>query len=364
MPKYFPKIPKSFGAEWYFNKYPDVKKDPYYGKHAWEHFVKHGLEEGREYAPDVIGPPSPPPDPGSDSPYFDFFGQRKFLVFVSYFDGIRAKYLEQDLNYLKSKGVDGIRLYLNFSYPPNRPWKFLFRSDGSLDVQRLGMLGHILRLANEREMVVDISSSRRLDGVDGRPNGWQMAPGVYAHAWRLLSIELKKWGFQNFLIDEDNEGNCPWANRSATLTIPEAIVIREVIQANLPTVPITASAACNISPEAAAVMTKAEGMSFIGYHDPRVRGWAEATEGLALRCKRAVGSDKIKVCFQEPNGIGKAGSVQSANDFWVALNGARKAKVASWTLHTSAGFSLRKRSFFSQLHPVENEFLNGLEQRR
>ncbi|KKK98143.1 hypothetical protein LCGC14_2645740, partial [marine sediment metagenome] len=70
-------------------------------------------------------PPTPTPPPVvADSPFF--FGKQKTLVLVSYFDGLRALDLEKDLDWLKSKGVDGIRLYLNFSYPPNRPWDFLF----------------------------------------------------------------------------------------------------------------------------------------------------------------------------------------------------------------------------------------------
>ncbi|HEA68239.1 MAG TPA: hypothetical protein ENI07_15675 [Desulfobacterales bacterium] len=294
-------------------------------------------------------PPPLPPPPPADSPYFSFFGQQKFLVFVSYFDGIRAKYLESDLDYLK-KGVDGIRLYLNFSYPPNRPWDFLFRPDGSLHPHKLGMLGHILRLAEERKMVVDISSSRRLDGVDGNPGGWQMPPGTYAHAWRLLALKLQEWPFSNYLIDIENESNCPWAGRRQTMTVPEAQIIKDVIRTSLPDVEITASVACNITPEAAAT-----DMSFIGYHDPRVAGWAEDTWGLAVRCKRAIGDNSIKVYFQEPPRIGAG--VSSTQELRVALAGARRAKIAGWCFHTDAGFTLSDGSFERKLKPAEREFL-------
>ncbi len=356
MSDYFPKIPTAFGSNWYLNKYPDVKRNTYYRKHAWEHFVNHGLREGRKYAPDTTIPPSPPPTPKPmpplvDSPYFNFFGRQETLVLVSYFDGIRAKYLEQDLNWLKSKGVDGIRLYLNFSYPPNRPWNFIFNPDGSLNPYKLGTLGHILRLAEERNLVVDISSSRRLD-----PDGWQMPFGTYAHAWRLLAIILEKWPFSNYIIDIENEHNCPWGGQGETMTMPEVRIIRDSIRASLPDVEITASVACNISPEAAANLAIQEGMTFVGYHDPRVAGWAEATEELALRCRRAVGDNSILVSFQEP-----PRRVSSTHEFRVALAGAKRAKIAAWYYHNKESFTLINGSFESKLTPAGREFLNGLE---
>jgi len=317
---------------------------------------------GRESKPKPEPVPVPPtpmpptPTPSPDSPYFDFYGRQEFLIFVSYFDGIRAKYLEPDLDWLKAKGVDGIRLYLNFSYPPNQPWDFLFQSDGSLHPHKLGMLGHILRQAQDRNMVVDISSSRRKD-----PDGWQMSFGTYAHAWRLLSIELEKWTFGNYLIDIENEHNNPWAGQQYTMTQAEAVIVREAVQANLPDVPITVSVASHISPEAAAAWATAEGMNYMGYHDPRVSGWPEDTEGLAVRCRNAVGDNSIKIYFQEPPGIGKAGNAQNASEFRTALAGAKRAKIAAWCFHTAAGFSLHNGSFESQLHPEGKAFLNRLE---
>ncbi len=354
MSKYFPKIPKAFGAEWYLNKYQDVKKDSYYGEHAWEHFVNHGLGEGREHAPDIIGPPLPPPSPSPDSPYFNFFGQQKFLVFASYFDGIRAKHLEQDLDYLKSKGVDGFRLYLNFGFPDprNRPWNFIFNPDGSLNPYKLGSLGHILRLAEKREMVVDISSSRR-----GGRDEWQMPPGTYAHAWRLLSIELKSWGFQNFILDIENEHTGAWAGRQA-MTEAEAALARNAIKGNLPNVLITASVA-NASPGSAAAIGWDEGMNVLAWHDPRNTDFAKNTESYALQCKAAVG-ESVFVYFQEPARAGWGDAVKSSDDLLTALNGAKAAQIAGWCFHNAGSFTLSDGNFESKLRPLERGFLNRI----
>lgn len=306
--------------------------------------------------PDPPTPPKPkPPKPKPDSPYFDFFGKQRFLVFVSYFDGIRARHLLKDLDYLKRKGVDGIRLYLNFSYPPNRPWDFLFQPNGSLHAGRLEMLHTILKLTRKKQMVVDLSSSRRKD-----PDGWQMPINTYARCWGLLAKQLKDWGFEHFLIDIENEHNNPWAGQAHTMMQGEARAVRKAIQAHLPDALITASVASHISPESAVNWAEKEGMNWIGYHDPRVRTWPEDTEGLALRCKRAVGSNKIKIYFQEPNGINPGGSAQSTNEFRVALAGAKRAKIAGWCFHTGAGFTLSDGSFESKLKPAEREFLENL----
>ena len=203
-------------------------------------------------------------------------------------------------------------------------------------------------------MVVDISSSRRLD-----PNGWQMSPGVYAHAWRLLSIELQKWGFQNYVIDIENESNCGWGGRSAAMTTAEAIIVRGAIRANLPAAPITASVACHISPENAASLARAQGMSFIGYHDPRTPTCVEDTLPLALRCKAAAGPE-VKVYFQEPAQIGWGNFVKNAGDLLTMCRGAEAAKIAAWCFHSDASFKLNNR--IELLYkPEEREFLNRLK---
>ncbi len=139
-------------------------------------------------------------------------------------------------------------------------------------------------------MVVDISSSRRLDGVDGRVHGWQMPPKVYAHCWHLLAKQLKAWRFQNFLIDIENEHRNSWAGQAVTMTIPEAIYCRKVIQVHLPNVPLSASVASHITPEKAFEVAEAEGMKAIFFHDPRNSGSTRNTEALALRCKAAAGN--------------------------------------------------------------------------
>ncbi len=356
MPSYFPKIPTSFSCNGYHNRYPDVKNDAYYGENserAWEHFVNHGLKERRKYASDVVDPPSPPPNPSPNSPYFDFFGRREFLVFASYFNMMGASNIIEDLDFLKESGIGGVRIYLNWANPDHEPYRFLFRSDGSLDGGRLEQLHTFLQLTTDRQLVVDISSSRR-----GNKGYWQTAPGVYAHSWRLLSIEIAKWGFTNIVIDGDNEGNCPWAGRPVTMTSGEAITFREAVQVNLSAMPVTVSAACNISPEAAVALALSQGMSWVGYHDPRTPTCVQDTEALALRCKQAATGTGMKIGFQEPDRIGS--NVKTANDLSAMCQGAERAGIALWCLHSTASFKLNNRIELLY-EPEAREFLNRLK---
>src|SRR5262245_28848001 len=45
---------------------------------------------------------------------FTVNGQPKFLLFMSYFDAMRASNLDDDLTYIKSLGFDGIRIFPNW----------------------------------------------------------------------------------------------------------------------------------------------------------------------------------------------------------------------------------------------------------
>ncbi len=353
MPNYFPKIPASFGCNWYHNKYPGVKNDAYYGKNperAWEHFVNHGLGEGRDFGPDVLLPPNPPV---VDSPYFGFFEKQRIVIFASYFDGLRAKSLRRDLDFLKSKGINGIRIYLNFAYPPNQPFEFLLLPSGGCRPTGLGRLQTLLAAAAEREMVVDISASRR----DIRGKGFQMPMEKYRRAWINLSINLKRMGVDNYILGLENEQNLEHDGQFV-MTEPQAALMRNSIKNHLPNVPIVASVA-NVSPGTGAAIARAMGADVLGIHDPRIPGWANNTRPFARQCKVAVG-EGAKVYLQEPPRVDWGDIVKSPDDFIKALNFARNAKIAGWCFHNAGSFTLSDGSFESKLRPLGKAFLNRL----
>src|SRR5207245_2828526 len=95
-------------------------------------------------------------------------GTAKFLVFVSYFDGLRrptgspgnyacnqqntaATVLACDLAMLRQKGVDGIRVLPNWSAPR------LMNMDGTLNNNVLQALQTLVNTAAAYHLVVDIS---------------------------------------------------------------------------------------------------------------------------------------------------------------------------------------------------------------
>lgn len=297
------------------------------------------------------------------SPFFKFFGLEKFLVFASYFDVMNAMSILKDMNFLKSHGINGVRIYLNWSNPKVWPWTFLFQPDGSLEPGRLRQLHTFLQVTASLEMVVDIASSRRLDGIDGKPNSFQMAPGVYAHCWRLLAREIKKWGFTHILGDGENEANGIWAGRPA-MTVSEAKILVSALHVDLPTMPVTISVASHITPEEAVDMAVRERLDWLGFHDRRDPNSVKNTEAFALRCLRAlpIGSG-MKVGFDEPCQIGWNDYVKTGADLMAMLLGAEKAGIAFWCMHSNASFELKHSSYEFRLLPPEKVFYDILKTR-
>jgi len=85
--------------------------------------------------------------------HFTVNGQAKFLTFISYFDGLDAANPVSDFQFLRARGVDGVRIFPNWWTTAGSTFAgdTLIRPDGSLDpdtVQRfhsfLAVSEHVL----------------------------------------------------------------------------------------------------------------------------------------------------------------------------------------------------------------------------
>ncbi len=97
-------------------------------------------------------------------------GTAKFLMLAGYFDGMDSGNVSADLDYLKSKGIDGVRVFPNWwnwigkandstqddDYDDNT----LFNSNGTIKSDRLNKLKQIIESAATKGMVVDVSFAR------------------------------------------------------------------------------------------------------------------------------------------------------------------------------------------------------------
>ena len=90
-------------------------------------------------------------------------GQASFLVLVSYFDAMRASEaaLDRDFAFLKSKGVDGIRIFPLWVYGTQKPDATLLDADGRIrSDERWRHFEAILRKAGACGFVVDVTFNR------------------------------------------------------------------------------------------------------------------------------------------------------------------------------------------------------------
>src|SRR5437870_2304504 len=105
-----------------------------------------------------------PPRLGIEATRFTVDGAARFVVFLSYFDGVRRvrSGVQDDLDYLKSR-VDGIRVFPNwweYACPPRSGGDTLFDLQGEIRPAVWQALDTLLAEAGDRGLIVDLSFSR------------------------------------------------------------------------------------------------------------------------------------------------------------------------------------------------------------
>src|SRR5262249_6519081 len=129
---------------------------------------------------------------GIDGQRFTVDGSPRFLTFISYFGAMGAQDVAADLEFLRSSGFDGVRIWPNSPEGPQ-----LMRGDGQLDPANLSRLTTILDLARDRRMIVDVTfTAEHISGLSA---------GAYREAI-VRAIEALR-PYANLLIDIENERN-------------------------------------------------------------------------------------------------------------------------------------------------------------
>lgn len=101
----------------------------------------------------------------------------EFLVFVSYFDALDVDLgdIEEDFDYLRGKGVDGVRIFVNWWHFTQSRWDYpstpayyandtLIDENGDLRSGTLSKLLDILAIAKDEELMVDLTFSAETVG--------------------------------------------------------------------------------------------------------------------------------------------------------------------------------------------------------
>lgn len=287
--------------------------------------------------------------------HFTVNGQPKFLTFISYFDGLDSLSTNADLQFLRSKGIDGVRIFPNWWTVAGSTYAgdTLIRPDGTLDPDTVQRFHWLLSNAEQNQMVVDMSFS--VETVSANSSG---APTL-TMAGLLSGLEAAARefaGHRNALFDLQNESNknrpLQAANTSNLgFTEDELRALRSAVKAGDPARIVTASVAV---PDPAPVVGRAQRtqQDVVSWHDPRVASFAEDTIGHT-QTLRAFGGP---IYFQEP---AKPSDVGRGDDaFRLAVSNAKRAGAAAWCYHHAGSHQLNNTTLQQNLDPVSRNFLD------
>lgn len=295
---------------------------------------------------------------GIDGNRFTVDGQPRFLLFVSYFDGLRrananggAGDLDTDFAYLKRVGYDGIRLLVNWQYDcgagPTDGQK-LFADDGTVNEAMWPVFVRVLERAAAHRLLVDVTFNRDTYATAIPVDAYRSA--IAGVAKRLLAAG----GHRHVLFDVQNEypihGLTP-ADVHAILAAVEKVDAARIVTAS----------------GGGGDILDDPGMDVIAYHDSREDDWHQA--GAIRRqldeIRRRVPAGK-PVYLQEPMPFRKFhpdcghGEWPRATDARRAAGHAMRHGAAAWTFHTRQSFDLRSRTL-SQILESDQEQKAELE---
>ncbi|MGE3507958.1 MAG: hypothetical protein AB7N65_03640 [Vicinamibacterales bacterium] len=301
--------------------------------------------------------------------HFTVDGHPQFLLFISYFDGVRrvprdrpgdTAILERDLDFFVARGLSGIRVWPN---TPQSPDETLMRCDGSLRPEELARLRLLLAQAATRRLMVDLTFTREHVLDAGQPclTLDDYRTGVVAVARRLIDEP-------HVLFDLQNEWNVPRiVNDPSPWTAQALLAVRDAVKAVHPDRLVTASTSGLGEQEAARfATTRSEvtgaGWDVLTYHDPREPGWARATGAVVERLRRAVTQRQpggLPIHLQEPSRCGYDDC--AVEHYEIAVREARRAGAAGWTFHHDPDKDLDSDiPIWEMLTPSERDVLTRL----
>jgi hypothetical protein len=312
-------------------------------------------------------------------------GQPKFAVLASYFDAMRAPdvaTLQNDFGFLKSKGIDGIRILPLWVRDNQSTAPTLLDEDGRIrSDERWRFFVTILKTAAKCGFIVDVTFNR--DGLAAGSDTRFTVDEYFGDAARSscgsirdqprgiteVVCRLKSIDARHVLIDVQNERNHSNRRRDPAggvdgmqLTDAQVQAIRNAVKGIDPGRIVTVSHTAD-DPGPPLAIAAAANLDVIAYHDNGFSGqWPENTPAEV----RALEAGGRPVYLQENR---RAPDVPCSgtgeNPFINAVKAAKLAGAAAWTFHTSAAYRLDERAVPTTFqHRIascarEAEFLNN-----
>lgn len=290
--------------------------------------------------------------------HFTVNGIGRFLLFVSYFHGLDrpTHVMEADLNWLRDRGVNGVRVW------PNAGVTKLMNANGDLNQVALARLKLLVNAAASRGMIVDVTLNR--EGVCRPPDAPECGFTVSEYRNGIAAAAAALRGWRNLLFDLQNEWNV-----QSNLNTTQLASIRQATKDQHPTLITVASVSGGTYQNAATSAFDA-----VAYHGSRDSqgGWASLTTNDVNGLRGAIAQTVTRVApiyLQEPNRFKYAfDSLPYYDDqpasYWTAAQNAKASGAAAWTFHTAASFNLDSNLALSALLKTgERDVLQQIAQR-
>jgi hypothetical protein len=298
--------------------------------------------------------------------HFTVNGVSKFLIFVSYFDALRAStsVRDSDLSWLSSHGISGVRIFTNWHH-----WcaggavnDGVIAPDGSLNEARLTVLTNFLTAASQRGLLVDLTFDNELGTA-------ALSLGQYKAAVAALSNRLAN--FKNVIFDVENEYQLKDIDGHDFSDADVAAVLQVVRQpAGDPTRRLTASPPDSVTGIASGTSSRVTGMDFNTYHDPRDPGvwFTDGRINQVLNDLRSGLNPSIKpIYLQEPMPFDAGPSCQpktfdsDMSHATSAITASKTHGAAAWTFHNRAAFDMPSQiSLYGGLSSAERTEIEAL----
>lgn len=312
--------------------------------------------------PGQQNPPAPAPVAHTlrvEGDHFTVDGTKRFLLLATYNDALRATssaVLDADFRYLRSIGLDGIRVYPNW-------WHYgcaltpasddaLFTTSGTIrDSAKVALL-RVLDRAMANGLVVDLTFTR--ETVTGDPAGISFANYL---AQVTAVAQLLAGGYSHVFFDLQNEYDL--GGRLADADIPvllAAIRLRDPLLGPRRLVTVSSS-----SPTKAGQIAANAGLDVAAVHDPRdMATWYQNAGPVIDTVATAMGGRRLPIYFQEPMPFSAFGSCGNQADSTrgharQAATDAKAHGAAAWLFHTRRPFKLDATGYRAQLDVLPDE---------
>ncbi|MDP2642010.1 MAG: hypothetical protein Q8P21_01830 [bacterium] len=294
---------------------------------------------------------------GTSGNKFTIKGQSKFLILATYFDGLDAQSFTTDLDYLDSKGLDGIRIMPNWWVYPGltQASNTLIDTNGGIRQSRMDKLKQIIEAADARDMIVDVTFTR--ETVPGSCKNSGDGSGVtyicedkYKNG--VVSAIEALSGYDNVIFDFQNEAE--GANRITYLAPSHITDLKNRARAVNSSAILSVSYGVSVSEGLSAA--NQFGLDIANFH----LAYTNSLNTYTSAVSQASNSSK-PTYLGEPyhtDFITKEGA--TVQDLTTRLNAARNAGISAWVFHSSGPFNLNNRSFEASLTSTEKSFINSI----